>query len=153
MDTSLFFYGMKITLPIDACEIERKNYHLFIELIIDNKPCRLLIDTGASKTVFDKERVLQFVKEKRIKKHESKSIGLGAEAMETQAATLKHIQISKALLSKWKVAILPIAHVNETYQQLGIPTIDGVLGSDFLMKYDTIISFKKRKLTLNVKIK
>ncbi len=144
---------MKITLHIETREIERKNYHLFIELLVSGKPCRLLIDTGASKTVFDKERVLQFVSEKHIKANETKSIGLGAEAMETHAATLKDIQMGKVTLRKWKVAILPIAHVNETYAHIGLPPIDGVLGSDFLMKHDAIISFKKSKLALRIKIK
>lgn len=140
---------MKYTIKFEVGEIERKNYHLFINLIIGDKPCRLLIDTGASKTVFDTERVLQFVKESKIKVHETKSVGLGAEAMETKAATLKNITLGKLTIDKWKVAILPIGHVNQTYEHLNLPPIDGVLGSDFLMKYNAIISFKKKKLELN----
>lgn len=144
---------MKYTITFEIGEIERKNYHLFINLEINGKPSRLLIDTGASKTVFDTERVLQFVKESKIKSHETKSVGLGAEAMETKVASLKHITIGKLTIDKWKVAILPIGHVNQTYEHLNLPPIDGVLGSDFLMKHDAVISFKKRKIEFTTKRK
>ena len=67
---------MKYKIKMEVCELEKKNYHLFIALKIGNKTARLLVDTGASKTVFDSERVLQFVKEKKIKTNDSKSVGL-----------------------------------------------------------------------------
>jgi hypothetical protein len=31
---------------------------------------------------------------------------------------------------------------------LGLPEIDGVLGSDFFMKYNAVINFEKRRLIL-----
>ena len=77
---------MNHKIKFEVCEIERKNYHLFLTLKIGDKPCRLLIDTGASKTVFDTERVLQFVNPNKLKTHQSKSVGLGVTEMETQAA-------------------------------------------------------------------
>jgi predicted aspartyl protease len=45
-------------IKIDVREIEKKNYHLFIDLKMGGKPCRLLLDTGASKTVLDAGRIL-----------------------------------------------------------------------------------------------
>jgi hypothetical protein len=47
-----------------------------------------------------------------------------------------------------EVAVLSISHVNTTYQLLNIPKIDGVLGSDFLMKYKAVIDYDKGILRL-----
>ena len=134
---------MKYNIKLDIIEIEKHNFHLFIELNIAEKQCRLLLDTGASKTVFDTEKVLRFVKEVKIKANESKSVGLGVSAMETKVVNLKKVQIGKLSIKKMEVAVLSIAHVNTTYQILNIPEIDGVLGSDFLMKYAAVIDCGK----------
>ncbi len=132
---------MKHKIKLEVCELEKKNYHLFVTLKIGDAKARLLIDTGASKTVFDSERVLQFVSAKKIKSHESKSVGLGVTEMETHVVKLKNISFGKFLVDKFDVAILPIGHVNEIYQMLDLQPIDGVLGSDFFMKYNACICY------------
>jgi hypothetical protein len=139
---------MRHKIKIEIREIDRRNYHLFINLTVNDKPCRLLIDTGASKTVFDSERILQFVKPEKITEQELKSVGLGVEDMQTQSAKVKRIKLGKLTLSKLEVAVLPIGHVNNTYQQVQLPPIDGVLGSDFLMKYKAVINYPKAILHL-----
>lgn len=137
-------------IKIDIREIEKKNYHLFVNLHIGGKPCRLLLDTGASKTVFDATQVLKFVKEDKIELNESKSVGLGVSEMETRIAKLKDLKIGRAAFKKMEVAVLNISHVNETYRLIEIPEIDGVLGSDFLMRYDAVINYKKAILKISI---
>jgi hypothetical protein len=83
--------------------------------------------------------------------NESKSIGLGVNDMETQVAKLRNITVNKFTRKKMEVAILPLGHVNETYNALKIPVIDGVLGSDFMVKYKAIIDMGKRQLLLTKK--
>lgn len=139
---------MKHKIKIEIREIERRNYHLFINMKVNDKACRLLIDTGASKTVFDAERVLQFVKPEKLVSNEIKSVGLGVTDMDTQLAKIKKVQIGKFRIGKMEVAVLPIAHVNVTYDQIQLPPIDGVLGSDFLMKYKAVIDYHKSVLKL-----
>lgn len=139
---------MKHTIKLEICEIEKKNYHLFVSLKIADKPCRLLLDTGASKTVFDKEKVLQYITSGQLKSNEGKSVGLGVSEMETQEAVVKNLQFNKLTIKKLRVAVLEIGHVNLTYKNLELPEIDGVLGSDFLMKYNAIIDYKKAVLKL-----
>ena len=94
---------MKYKINLDICELEKKNYHVFVSLMIGNKTARLLVDTGASKTVFDSERVLQFVHEKKIKNNDSKSVGLGVAEMETKVVKLKNVIIGKLSLNKLDV--------------------------------------------------
>lgn len=136
----------KIKIIIE--EIEKKNYHLFIELEIGEKASRLLLDTGASKTVFDKEKVLKFVTEKKIRKHESKSVGLGVSNVETRIVKLKNLRFGNMKMDKIEVAVLDLDHVNQTYKLMKLKEIDGVLGSDFLMKYKAIINYEKRLMTI-----
>lgn len=140
---------MKCKVKLEVCEIEKKNYHVFVSLKIGEKPCRLLLDTGASKTVFDKEKILKFIPVNKLKSHDSKSVGLGTNEMETQVAVVKQLSINKLIIKKFTVAVLNIAHVNQTYATLNLPEIDGVLGSDFLMKYKAVIDYRKQILKLS----
>jgi hypothetical protein len=139
-------------IPIEIIEIDKGNYHVFVNLIINKQPCRLLLDTGASKTVMDTERVHAFLSIKdHVQAHHTKSVGLGAAELETQIATLRNWEMKKFKLRKFEVAILPIAHVNTTYEGINLPPIDGVLGSDFLVKYKAIINYKKQLMKLENK--
>jgi hypothetical protein len=140
------------TIPIEIIEIDKGNYHVFLNLQINKIICRLLLDTGASKTVMDTERVHSFLEIKdSVQSHHTKSVGLGVSELETQIATLRRWKMNQFKLRKFEVAILPIAHVNETYHTINLPPIDGVLGSDFLVKYNAIINYKKQVLKLEKK--
>lgn len=142
---------MKYTIPLEVIKLEAGNYHVFVNFTVGEKPCRMLVDTGASKTVFDNQRVLRFVKERSIKLHESKSVGLGVSDMETRVVNLHNLTFKKFTRKKMEVAILPLGHVNTTYELLKIPLIDGVLGSDFLVKYNAVIDLGKSRLKLQKK--
>lgn len=53
---------VKITeIPISIISIEGDGFHLLIPAKINNKKATLLIDTGASRTVFQKDQMLGFI--------------------------------------------------------------------------------------------
>jgi predicted aspartyl protease len=131
----------KVDISIE--EIDKKNYHLFIEIKVQKVPLRLLIDTGASKTVFDRQQVLKVVNENKIKAIETKSVGLGVSEVETKVVKLKELKFGTMNVKKIEAAVLDLSHVNHSYDQLELPQIDGVLGSDFLMKYKAVVNYKK----------
>ncbi len=109
---------------------------------------RLLIDTGASKTVFDKKLVLKFVKQDKLRVNKSKSVGLGTSDVETKIVELSKLQFGTMKVKEIEIAVLDLSHVNHSYKQIKLPKIDGVLGSDFLMKYKAVINFPKATLEL-----
>jgi hypothetical protein len=118
---------------------------------VNGKSATMLIDTGASKTVFDKGRLLRFVKETGFTALEKLSTGIGTVKMETQSAVLKKFQVGKLTLQKFETIVIDLSHVNETYARLDLPAIDGVLGSDLMVHYDALIDYKKKKMTLSWK--
>jgi hypothetical protein len=101
--------------------------------------------------VFDRQQVLKFVKEKKIRAYESRSVGLGISNVETSVVKLKDLEIGKMKFPAFEVAVLDLKHVNESYVQLGLKEIDGVLGSDFFKKYQAVISYRKAELSLQTR--
>jgi hypothetical protein len=139
------------TIPFKILNIDGEGFHLMIKIKINNKVSNLIIDTGASKTVFDKHRIKNFVSEKKFDTHDKLSSGLGTNSMESQLVTLKKIKIGEVEILNYHTILLDLSHVNQSYEQIGLKPIDGVLGSDVLLKYNAVIDYEKKILKLKFK--
>src|SRR6188472_3277522 len=96
----------KTTLSIDLLFIEDAGFHLLTKAKVNGKPATLLIDTGASKTVFDKGRLLRFISETGFTTLGKLSTGLGTAKMETQSALLKKFQVGKLSIQKYETIVI-----------------------------------------------
>ena len=141
----------KTILPVQTLLIEDDGFHLLIHALINNKKASMLIDTGASKTVFDKERITKFVDENEFELNEKLSTGLGTSTMKTHTITIKKIQLGDLVFKNFKSILLDLSHVNESYLKLKLPHIDGVLGSDLMVQYHAVIDYKAKELRLRWK--
>jgi hypothetical protein len=139
------------TIPFKILNIDGEGFHLMIKIKINNKVSNLIIDTGASKTVFDKHRIKNFVSEKKFDTHDKLSSGLGTNSMESQLVTLKKIKIGEVEILNYHTILLDLSHVNQSYEQIGLKPVDGVLGSDVLLKYNAVIDYEKKILKLKFK--
>ena len=145
---------MKITIPIKILKLE-DGFHLLVNIRVNGKMARLLIDTGASQTVFDKERIVNFLKKEKFEKHDKLSTGLGTSNIKSHLAVIEKISLNKIVrkdsfgeIKNYKTVVIDLSHVNTAYKQMNQKPIDGVLGSDILKKYNAVIDYGKRKLTL-----
>lgn len=138
----------KYIIPIEQLELEEDNYHLLIESNFnDGTKGKWIIDTGASKTVFDIKHKSHF--ELLDSKHtEIKSAGIGDGHIETFIANLSEISFGDLKLHNWPIAVIDLQHINRLYQQFTGETIVGLLGSDFLVQHQAILDIKKKTLTL-----
>ena len=128
-----------ITVPLQILKIENDGMHLLLKARINNKAARLIVDTGASRTVLDKNRIKKFVNHKKFEKNEAVSAGLGTNTMESHVVEIKKLEIGSLKtglkLEKLKIVLLDLSHVNSSYTQIGMKEIDGVLGGDILMEH------------------
>ena len=121
-----------------------------MKLTINRKVANVIIDSGASNTVFDKKRILKYVSEKKFEVHDNLSSGLGTNTMQSHFTTLKKIKLGTIEIAEYKTVLLDLSHVNKSYKQVGLEPIDGVLGSDLLLKYNAVIDYEKKKLKLKI---
>jgi predicted aspartyl protease len=137
-------------ITLDILTIEDGS-HLFCKAKINGKNSRILIDTGASRTVFDQTRISLFVNEKSVIQNEKLSTGLGTNSMPTSILTLKSFKIGDLKIENFEAVLLDLQHVNITYGTLGHEPIDGVLGNDILVDYKAVIDYDKKILRLKTK--
>ena len=139
---------MRTEIPIKILKLEG-GFHLLISLRINGKPASVLIDTGASHTVFDKTRINSFLTSEKIEKHDKLSTGLGTSSMKSHLVAIGKISLGKLEIINYRSVVIDLSHVNTAYSQMKYKPIDGVLGSDILKKYKGVIDYGKRTLRLN----
>ncbi len=135
----------KYSVPIEILELQDKDYHLFVIAYVGRNKIRLLIDTGASRTVLSKD-FCKKIKSIRLKNSEHSAAGLGTMTMQSWTTQIKTFRIGGIFLKNYSCGVLNLSHVNEVYQQLHLPTFDGILGCDVLVKYQMVIDLKRKQL-------
>lgn len=139
----------KIRIPLKAVSLQEEGFHLFVEGSTGSHPIRLLIDTGASKTVLDKKFISEKLPELKLEVNEQLTTGVGSNTIQSEFTEIDNLRVGKLKLKKYKVAVLDLQHVNETYSLIQLPGIDGVLGCDVLVDYGVVINLRKMELRIN----
>jgi len=139
---------MKTIIPIDIVTLgDNESYHLFISGFVNHSRYELLIDTGASHTIFDTSVVPQMPEEK-TEAREIESAGIHAGELKTSFGLIDEFCLGELKLINWVVVCIDLSHVNSLYKKYTDKRVAGLIGSDFLLKYKAIIDYKKRELVL-----
>ena len=140
-------------IPIRFVNLEEESYHLFIDAKINSKTLNMLIDTGASKTIFDINRIKKFIRKGKepFQTLDCHSSGLGTNTMSSNITKVKKFTIGNIVINDFNLILLDLSHVNQSYKMMELQPIDGVLGSDLMMKYQAVIDYKLLQLKLKSK--
>ena len=139
---------MRIKIPIQIIELEDNNYHMVVLSVFNGQSTGYwLIDTGASKTVFDSNRAERYhlTGESADQVH---TAGISDNPLKTAIAHLHGFSIGKLKIDDLRVALLDLSHINQLYSGSAGITICGMLGGDFLMHYQARIDYRKKVLEL-----
>jgi len=139
---------MTTTLPITIQAIEDDGFHLLTTIQINGKDALLIIDTGASRSVFDETRIVDFIGHNNLTEQDKLSSGLGTNTMTSKKVMLEHLNLNGLILNNYEATLLNLHHVNESYQKIGLSPTDGILGGDILHDYHAIIDYKNSRLVL-----
>ncbi len=135
-------------IPLKFLAIEGNGTHLLIVVKINGKKANMLVDTGASRTVFDINSISKFTSKKKFGKNNQLSTGLGTNTMQSHNTILKKVKIGKLEIENFEAILLDLKHVNESYEKIGLGTIDGVLGGEILVNFKAVIDYGKKQLKL-----
>jgi len=130
-------------------ELQGDGYHILIDVCLFDQPFKMVLDTGASKTVLDKTTLLQSgIPEEKIENTNIISTGLGTNSMESFILELPTLAIGNWKIKKFITAVLDLSAVNYAYEQMNLPPVIGVLGGDILFSYAARIDYRKQLLIL-----
>ena len=133
----------KISVPLKLIELDDNSFHLLVEAEINNIPLNLVIDTGASRTVFDKKILSKSLKGRKLEIQNVQSAGIMADQIESRMAIAEVFTIGDLKLKNFPVVMIDLDAINKLYLTVAGKKIHGLLWSDFLLRMRAIIDYKK----------
>jgi hypothetical protein len=140
-----------IEIPLQIIELEHENYHILIEGSFDDgTPSCWIIDTGASKTVLDKNLSSYYENMDSDDLEDYQSAGINQGMMETSVGKLTYLRFGDLKIVGQKVALIDLSHVNEIYGKYTSYRIAGLLGGDILMQYQCKIDYEAKIIQFQI---
>ncbi|MFN0276868.1 MAG: aspartyl protease family protein [Chitinophagales bacterium] len=133
---------MNIKLKIQ--KIPPGGSHIFVKGKIGSKNVTYLIDTGASKSVIDKNYFAKHFAELQITELAHSTTGLGATYEKSESITIPQIEIGKFVIRKNEFGLLDLSVINAAYHQAGLDPILVIIGGDILLKYKGVIDYRNK---------
>lgn len=137
--------------PLKTVNIPGGGYHLLIKAKINGHTARLIIDTGASNSIFDVNN--DIFKDSEIIPIESdmESSGFNSKIENLSTGKISSFKLSH-FKTNFEIAIFTsLNHINDLYRSIKLPYVIGILGGDFLLKHNAVIDFKDKVLYLEKK--
>ena len=135
-----------IEVPLQLLDIEGEGFHIMVQGTIHGKEAHFLIDTGASRSVFDPKTLATFIDDLKFKKKEGITAGVGSSDLESSTFTIDIFTIGDMEIRDYEGVALDLDNVHDLYGKLGLPHIDGILGGDLLKRHKAIVNYKSKKV-------
>jgi hypothetical protein len=135
-------------IPLDLVKLDKSSFHLFVKCHINGEPCHLIIDTGASRTVFAYNLLMDHIKLSDPNEDDIQSSAINANISGSQMGKVRELSIGDLVLKNFSMILIDFEHINKLYHKMVQRNIYGLIGSDLLKKYKAIIDYEKKTLTL-----
>ena len=140
---------MKFTIPLIFVPFYPNGYHILVQGKVSQKKIFLIIDTGATETVFN-EKLSPWFYNIDNNTEVVDSYGIQSESFSASKAYLKTFRLNDFTVRELPVQLIDMRNINQLYQQVTPYNTDGLLGGDFLKKYKAVIDYNHEKLILTV---
>lgn len=141
---------MTVKLPIEIISIENDGYHLIINGKINKKDSLLMIDTGASRSVFNIELLNDENKQDMtIYEDQISAISLTPDEIPSASGIIRELQLQELKIQNYLAAFVDMEHINALYQNNSGKLINGLIGNDLLIKYNAVIDYSNKVLILS----
>ena len=135
-------------IPIQLLDIEGEGFHIMVKGTIHGKEATFLIDTGASRSVFDPKTISSFIDGLTFEKKEGMTAGVGSSDLESATFRIDVFSLGDMEIFDYEAVALDLENIHEMYGKLGLPHIDGILGGDLLKRHKAVINYRNKKMRL-----
>lgn len=135
-----------ISVPLTLINLQDDGFHLLVEIVVFGQKLLAVVDTGASRSVFDKRFIETHIT--NLETTEETHATTLFTTSSTLQASIPKLKIGALILKNYETVALDLETVNQAYEGLGHPPIAAIVGGDLLLKYNAIINYKKMRLYL-----
>ncbi len=138
---------MIIRIPLKKIEIQGGGLHLICRIYADKLQAAVIIDTGASISVFHEETFSPYFTERKMDEDEDAfSSGISTMIEGHRLGNISGIAVEAFPLNNETAGLMDLSHIRDLYQKYFDFEIEGLIGCDLLDKYRAVIDFKRMNL-------
>lgn len=132
------------SLPLQVISLDGDGYHLLVEIKLFGETHMAVVDTGASRSVFERTLILAHAGDvEHVPANQASTLFAVAETIQ---ATIPLLKIGRLKLSNYDAVAIDLSSVTTTYAQFGHPAIAAIIGGDILMEHHAKIDYVKKTL-------
>lgn len=128
-------------------EITNSN-HIIIECKVNGVNCRSIIDTGASNSCINFFSASKFNID--FKKSNSKASSATEEINEIFYSKNNILEVEDFKKNNFEIILFDMSYINNSLKEKEVEEVDGIIGSDILKEFNTIINYKNKTITLKL---
>lgn len=136
-----------ISVPLEIINLNNDGFHLLVEVVVFGEKHFAVLDTGASRSVFDLSFIQKHHTEILVTSEDINATTLFSTASTSQSE-IPILKIGRLKISSYQAVAIDLDAVSKTYEQLGHPPIVAIIGGDILLGYQAVINYKKQKMLL-----
>jgi hypothetical protein len=137
-----------VTIPFEIIELEQNSSHSIIKANYKEKNFNLIIDTGASRSVLDKNFTDADIIKLNLEAPKS-SHSVNSEILEFGSVVVPELKVGRKSITNILFTLIDIDYINKIYREHGSINITGLLGNDFFLKHKAVINYNKKNIVLN----
>ena len=119
-----------------------------VEAEINGEPLLLIVDTGASHTIFSRDRIKELGLDLEETQVEFSGIGRTQRLYSTE---IKNLRIGGASTGPISIFAADLSHLQKMLRSGGSRAADGLIGADFLTRWSAVLDVKYSTLFLRIR--
>lgn len=135
-----------ITVPLIPVNLQDNGFHILVEIVVFGVSVFAVIDTGASRSVFDEPFLRQHLS--TLDSSNSQQANTIFSSAQTLIGIIPTLKIGKLTLKRYETIALDLQAVNDTYLTMDKPAISAIIGGDILNQFRCKIDYSKMLLRL-----
>ena len=133
-------------VPLTVKPIQDTGYHCFVNLYYSKLPIPMVLDTGASRTVLDTAAIERLDLARHAYETDDQAVGFTNHGVKPQFLDFPLLSIGDIHLKHQNLGVLDLSHINNTYHNLSIPPVSGILGNDLIVGLQAKIDFSRSQM-------
>ncbi len=140
---------MPKSIPFKLVELEPESYHMLVDATINGEPVKLILDSGASRSVLDKiydsgERIEGI--------SDTVAVGFMSDNVNIELASIPDLLVAGVKFSDFPIALADLSSLRELYKNITGLSVAGLLGCDFLVQNVSSINLGSKKIFIKQEI-
>jgi predicted aspartyl protease len=134
-------------IPIRIMDLHDRGCHIMCSGRVNGYKMNFLIDTGASMSVLDMNRLKMICPHQELIPYHKTFTGIGKARIDTWLTHLDKLEMGDFLVPQLSLLVVDLSNINEAYASLDLDRVDGVLGGDILLLLKARIDYLTMTLT------